>query len=92
VVGEALACGTPVIASCGYPWASLETEGFGRRVEMKEGLFAAAVQDVLSWSADRRRRVQERSPQFIQSHFSWSSVGQRYLNLYHEILDGKMVD
>ena len=57
---------------------------------MKEELFAAAVNDVLSWPVNRRQRVQERGPHFIQSHFSWSSVGQQYLNLYHEILDGKM--
>jgi hypothetical protein len=57
---------------------------------MKEELFTAAVNDVLSWPANQRQRVPERGTHFIQGHFSWSSLGQQYLNSFHEILDGKM--
>jgi glycosyltransferase involved in cell wall biosynthesis len=86
VVAEALYCGTPVVASRGTPWSCLEPEGFGHWVETEDSLLAEAIQDVLSWSTERRKRMAANSQQFIRSHFSWEEVAKQYIALYADLL------
>jgi glycosyltransferase involved in cell wall biosynthesis len=86
VVAEALYCGTPVVASRGYPWPCLETEAFGHWVEAENGVLAEAINDVLSWPPDRRQFMAQRSHLFIRNNFSWERVANQYIELYHELL------
>jgi glycosyltransferase involved in cell wall biosynthesis len=86
VVAEALYCGTPVVASRGTPWACLETEGFGHWVDTEDGLLSDAIDDVLAWSAERRREMAWKARNYIQEHFTWDKVADRYIRLYRDLL------
>ena len=86
VVAEALYCGTPVVASRGTPWPCLEAEGFGYWVETEDSLLAKAINDVLSWSTERRKLMAANAQQFIRSHFSWEEVAKQYIALYRDLL------
>jgi glycosyltransferase involved in cell wall biosynthesis len=86
VVAEALYCGTPVVASRGTPWSCLEPEGFGHWVETEDSLLAKAINDVLSWSTERRKLMAANAQQFIRSHFSWEEVAKQYIALYRDLL------
>jgi glycosyltransferase involved in cell wall biosynthesis len=86
VVAETLYCGTPVVASRGTPWSCLEPEGFGHWVETEDSLLAKGINDVLSWSTERRKLMAENSQQFVRSHFSWEEVAKQYITLYAGLL------
>jgi glycosyltransferase involved in cell wall biosynthesis len=86
VVAESLYCGTPVIASRATPWPYLETEGFGHWVEAEDVLLSGAINDVLSWSRERREEMAEKAQYFIRSHFSWEKVAKQYITLYRDLL------
>jgi glycosyltransferase involved in cell wall biosynthesis len=86
VVGEALYCGTPVVASRGYPWPCLEAAGFGHWVDPEDGFLAEAINDVLSWPPDRRLVMAQHARLFIENNFSWGTVADRYIALYHDLL------
>ena len=86
VVAEALYCGTPVVASRGTPWDCLETEGFGHWVDTEDGLLSDAIDDVLAWSAERRREMALKARNYIQEHFTWDKVADRYIRLYRDLL------
>jgi glycosyltransferase involved in cell wall biosynthesis len=86
VVAEALYCGTPVVASQGTPWSCLESEGFGHWVETEDSLLAKAINDVLSWSTERRKLLSSNAQQFIRTHFSWKEVAKQYIALYRDLL------
>ena len=86
VVAEALYCGTPVVASRGTPWSCLETEGFGHWVKAEDRLLAGALNDVLSWSDERRRLMAENARNYIRRSFTWDRVVDQYIKLYRDLL------
>jgi glycosyltransferase involved in cell wall biosynthesis len=86
VVAEALYCGTPVVAGRGTPWACLETEGFGHWVNMEDDLLSDAIDDVLSWPAERRRETALKARTYIQENFIWRKVTDQYIRLYRDLL------
>ncbi len=87
VVVEALAVGTPVVASQGTPWRELERTGLGRWVERRPESFCRAVVEILGAGAGdglgaaRRRLVEER--------YTWRSIARRMARLYQGILDAR---
>jgi glycosyltransferase involved in cell wall biosynthesis len=86
VIAEALYCGTPVVASRGTPWSCLETEGFGRWVETEDGLFAEAINEVLSWPVERRREMAFKARNYVAQNFTWNRVADQYIQLYRDLL------
>lgn len=85
VLVEALACGTPVVATrCGGP-EDIVTDEVGKLVPVGDaGALADALADVLShpdaYDAERLRS-------YVLARFSWSGIVDRWLGIYRRILD-----
>jgi glycosyltransferase involved in cell wall biosynthesis len=81
VVAEALAHGVPVIASKGTPWSRLEEMRCGLWVNNDPESLAAAIRCISTMPLpDMGRRGRE----WMQREFSWRSVTNQMLALYHE--------
>jgi len=84
VLIEALACGTPVVATrCGGP-EEIVTDAVGALVPPADpAALAAGIERVLD---GRTPRLPERLRQYASEHFEIESVADRYAGLYSEIL------
>jgi glycosyltransferase involved in cell wall biosynthesis len=81
VVAEALAHGVPVIASKGTPWDRLEEMRCGLWVNNDPESLADAIRSISTMPLpDMGRRGRE----WMQREFSWRSVTNQMLALYHE--------
>jgi glycosyltransferase involved in cell wall biosynthesis len=81
VVAEALAHGVPVIASKGTPWSRLEEMRCGLWVNNDPESLADAIRSISTMPLpDMGRRGRE----WMQREFSWRSVTNQMLALYHE--------
>ena len=81
VVAEALAHGVPVIASKGTPWSRLEDMRCGLWVDNDPESLADAIRSISTMPLqDMGRRGRE----WMQNEFSWRSVTNQMLALYHQ--------
>ena len=81
VVAEALAHGVPVIASKGTPWSRLEEMKCGLWVDNDPESLASAIRSISTMPLqDMGRRGRE----WMQNEFSWRSVTNQMLALYHQ--------
>jgi glycosyltransferase involved in cell wall biosynthesis len=87
-IAEALAYGTPAIASKGTPWAGMETEGCGWWVEAEEGALARAIGTALSLSPERRHAMGLAGRSWMRREFAWPAVGARMRDFYAEVVHG----
>lgn len=90
---EAMACGTPVVASAvGGLKFSVVSEKTGLLVPPKDAAaFATAIQRILSdelWARKLRKRATER----VRQHFSWAGVASQLSNLYRCVLAESIFD
>lgn len=85
VVAEALAHGTPVIASAGTPWSGLEEQGCGWWVDPTVDRLADAVERALQLDPSQRGVMAARGRRWMLESFSWPSVAQRMAALYLDV-------
>ena len=85
-VAEALACGTPVIASQGTPWEGLEVEKAGRWIPIGVEPLTAALEEMMFLSDDERRKMGECGRQWIARDFSWKGIGYKMKLAYEWLL------
>jgi glycosyltransferase involved in cell wall biosynthesis len=83
VVTEALACGAPVIASTGTPWASLVERGCGWWVPAEPAALGAAIREALALSVEERQSMGERGRAFAHDVFDVGAVA-RAMRAWHE--------
>jgi glycosyltransferase involved in cell wall biosynthesis len=88
VVVEALAQGTPVVASRATPWELLETERCGRWVELDPGAIAGAVSDLLS-SEERATTMGAGGRALVAARFGWPAIGRRMAEIYRACVAGQ---
>ena len=81
VVAEALAHGVPVIASKGTPWSRLEEMKCGLWVDNDPETLADAIRSISTMPLEDMGR---RGREWMQSEFSWRSVANQMLALYHQ--------
>lgn len=86
-VAEALACGTPVIASQGTPWEGLEREKCGRWVPIGVEPMAEALHEMIGMNDGERRKMGERGREWIVRDFSWESIGAKMKAAYEWLLE-----
>ena len=81
-VAEALASGTPVIASQGTPWQGLERERCGRWVPIGVEPLAVALEEMMSMSDEERAAMGARGREWIRRDFSWKGIGAKMKAAY----------
>lgn len=85
-VAEALASGTPVIASQGTPWQGLERERCGRWVPIGVEPLAVALKEMMAMSDEQRAAMGARGRAWIQRDFSWNGIGAKMKAAYEWLL------
>ena len=85
-VAEALACGTPTIASQGTPWEGIETEKCGKWVPIGVAPLAEALRELTSLTDNERATMGERGRTWIQRDFSWDGIGAKMKAAYAWLL------
>lgn len=89
VVLEALAAGTPVLASQGTSWECLEALGLGRWLPWDRQLWAGAMLGAAAVGPAFKKYFAPRSRQWVAANFSWEVAADRYLRVYREICRGQ---
>jgi glycosyltransferase involved in cell wall biosynthesis len=89
VVAEALAYGTPVIASTGTPWEELGANGCGWWVDADEETLAGALSRALSMTCERRSAMGRAGREWMAREYSWASVAGRMRDFYEGVLSGR---
>lgn len=84
-VAEALAAGTPVIATKGAPWSGLERERCGWWVNHGPEPMAAALRQALKLPAERIDEMGARGRAWMTLEFSWDGVARPILDAYEEV-------
>ena len=85
-VAEALACGTPTIASQGTPWEGLETEKCGKWVPIGVEPLAEALRELTILTDEERAEMGKRGRAWIQRDFLWDGIGAKMKAAYAWLL------
>ena len=91
-VAEALASGTPVIASQGTPWQGLEKERCGRWVPIGVEPLSAALKEMMAMSDEERAAMGARGREWIRRDFSWKGIGAQMKAAYEWLLAPEKVE
>lgn len=86
VVGEALACGTPVITTKGTPWEELNTEHCGWWTEVGTEATKEALLSFLALSVDKLKEMGCNGRRLIENKYSTKKIAQDMYSLYNKIL------
>jgi glycosyltransferase involved in cell wall biosynthesis len=84
-VVEALAVGTPVVATRTCPWEELETERCGLYVEQSAAGIADGILRILGDPAEARA-MGERGKKLVGDRYDWSVIGREMARQYEGIL------
>jgi glycosyltransferase involved in cell wall biosynthesis len=84
---EAMACGRPVVSTrCGGPATTVVDGDTGRLVPVgNASALAEAMRSVLS-DPDAADRMGARGRERVEQHFSAAATGQRFLDVYDQLL------
>ena len=91
-VAEALACGTPVIASQGTPWMGLETEKAGLWIPIGVEPLAGALCEMMAKDDGERGMMGEHGRHWIRRDFSWTGIGLKMKSAYEWLLRPKAAE
>lgn len=86
VVGEALACGTPVITTKGTPWEELNTAHCGWWTEVGTEATKQALSSFLTLSVDTLKKMGCNGRRLIENKYSTKKIAQDMYSLYNKIL------
>jgi glycosyltransferase involved in cell wall biosynthesis len=83
---EALACGTPVIASrnCNFP--EIESYGAGCIVDADPAELSAAIRHTLAPEA-RRDLIGESGKRLVSNHYTWPGIAERIAEMYRKAIE-----
>jgi glycosyltransferase involved in cell wall biosynthesis len=87
-VAEALAAGTPVIATKGAPWQALESEGCGWWIDHGVEPLAAALSDAMVMTREKLKEMGAKGRVWMARDFSWDRVASDTLTLYRWLMIG----
>jgi glycosyltransferase involved in cell wall biosynthesis len=90
VVAEALAHGTPAIASTGTPWSALETEGCGWWAKPDSISLAGAIRAAANLPPEKLRAMGALGRAYVQSELTWDICARKMAAVYRSRLDGAL--
>ena len=85
-VAEALAAGTPVMATKGSPWGGLETERCGWWVEQGVEPLATALTKCMLMTRTALKAMGAKGQVWMMREFSWNRVARDMLHVYRWLL------
>jgi glycosyltransferase involved in cell wall biosynthesis len=88
VVGEALACGVPVITTTETPWTEVAARGCGWIVTPGVASLRNALAEATRLPAARLADMGDIGRRWIPAQFSWTTVAERMRLLYSWLSDG----
>lgn len=83
VYAEAMAAGTPVIASKGTPWSDVERLKIGRWVNNDDTSTSDAIVDMLGKDT---KIMGANSKEFITQQYTWEGISRKFNILFNEML------
>lgn len=86
VYAEALACGTPIIASKNTPWQKVEEFKCGKWVPNTAENFAVAIEEIKN-EIDAGMKI--RCRKLVEEHYSWPSIAKTINDKFEEIYYGR---
>jgi glycosyltransferase involved in cell wall biosynthesis len=86
VVAEALAAGTPAIATTGTPWSWLATHDCGWHVAPGTMGLRSGLEEALAMSPQELESKGRRGRELICERFTWEKIGQQMIRVYEWIL------
>lgn len=86
---DALAHGTPCIASTYTPWRVLQEYGCGWWVSNEPQVLASAITEVVAMSDAERRQMGVRGRNLVEEKYTWDAVVNTMIERYKVVLDGR---
>jgi glycosyltransferase involved in cell wall biosynthesis len=87
-VAEALAAGTPVIATKGAPWHGLEREGCGWWIDHGVEPLVAALTKAMTMRPGVLQKMGAKGREWMARDFSWDRVARDMLDVYRWLASG----
>jgi glycosyltransferase involved in cell wall biosynthesis len=87
-IAEALAAGTPVVATKGAPWAELPLHGAGWWIEDDVESVAQALESAMSLPRDQLRQMGRAGRTWVEGAFGWPAIASQFAQLYEWVLFG----
>ena len=87
-IGEALACGLPVVTTTGTPWSQITVRGCGWYVTPTVEGLAGALRNATSSDAATLINMGLIGREYVAEEFGWQAVAKRMIELYRNIVDG----
>lgn len=87
IVPEALIVGTPVMASLGTPWKSLNDEQCGWWTDNSPESIAEVIKSLTSMSWEQRLAMGHCGREYILRTFSSEKIAEKMLQLYHWLMN-----
>lgn len=91
VVTEALAAGTPVIASQATPWSVLRERDLGAWIPVDADVLSHAMLEFLDKPDDVLKAMGSRGREYVATELTWRMAGQKMKLIYESILAGHQV-
>jgi len=88
VVAEALACGTPVVATTGTPWQDLETAGAGRWVSPTQDHLRTALHELLTMSDSERQQMGRKGRALVCQRYTWDQAARKLVTVCEAVSAG----
>lgn len=91
-VGEALACGTPVVTTTGAPWSGLIENDCGLWIDLSVENLTKALEDMMSRPMEDLVRMGQNGRRWIERDFSWDEIARKTIRSYEWLLNPDEVE
>ena len=85
VVGEALACGVPVVATKGAPWEKVEETGCGFWVDVSLEGIANGLSRMMRLSDEQRLEMGAKGRAWVAREFAWERIANDMIKIYQGV-------